>query len=65
MIILGIDPGMATMGYGVIESSNNRIRVLENGVVTTPSEMETPKRLQYIQLSGSVDSEILSGRYGL
>lgn len=56
MIILGIDPGMATMGYGVIESSNNRIRVLENGVVTTPSEMETPKRL--LNIFNSVEALI-------
>ena len=47
---------MATMGYGVIESSNNRTRVLENGVVTTPSEMETPKRL--LNIFNSVEALI-------
>ena len=45
MVILGIDPGMAIMGYGVIESNNNKTKVLDYGVVTTPADMETPKRL--------------------
>ncbi|HHU48994.1 MAG: crossover junction endodeoxyribonuclease RuvC [Caldicoprobacterales bacterium] len=45
MIILGIDPGMAIMGYGVIESNGNKVRALDYGVVTTPSDMETPQRL--------------------
>ena len=35
MRILGIDPGIAIMGYGVIEFKGNKIKVLENGVVTT------------------------------
>lgn len=45
MIILEIDPGMAIMGYGVIESNGNKVRALDYGVVTTPSDMETPQRL--------------------
>jgi crossover junction endodeoxyribonuclease RuvC len=45
VIILGIDPGMAIMGYGVIESNGNKVRALDYGVVTTPSDMETPQRL--------------------
>ena len=33
--------GMAIMGYGVIESNGNKVRALDYGVVTTPSDMET------------------------
>lgn len=33
MIILGIDPGLNTTGYGVVEASGNRFRLLEAGVV--------------------------------
>ncbi len=33
MIILGIDPGLNTTGYGVVETSGNRFRLLEAGVV--------------------------------
>jgi crossover junction endodeoxyribonuclease RuvC len=50
VVILGIDPGMAIMGYGVIESdkNNNKMKVLDYGVVTTPSDMETSQRLLHI-----------------
>lgn len=33
MKILGIDPGLNTTGYGVIETSDKRVRVVEAGVV--------------------------------
>jgi crossover junction endodeoxyribonuclease RuvC len=50
VVILGIDPGMAITGYGVIESdkNNNKMKVLDYGVVTTPSDMETSQRLLHI-----------------
>ena len=48
MIILGIDPGIAIMGYGVLEVNGNRYKVLENGVVTTSSKTKTPKRLKIL-----------------
>ena len=35
MVILGIDPGYAIVGYGVIEAKNSRYRPLEHGAVTT------------------------------
>ncbi len=54
MIILGIDPGYATVGYGVIESyGSNRIRAIDYGVVTTPKEDSLPKRLKVISDSFS------------
>ena len=37
MIILGIDPGYATVGYGVIEVQRGKFRVLDDGAVTTPA----------------------------
>jgi crossover junction endodeoxyribonuclease RuvC len=36
---------MAIMGYGVVEEHGNSMKVLNYGVVTTPSDMETPQRL--------------------
>ncbi len=45
MIVLGIDPGIATMGFGVVEEEGRRLQVLEYGVVTTSAQMETPLRL--------------------
>lgn len=48
MIVLGIDPGIAIMGYGVIEFNGNKVKVLENGVITTSSKTDTPKRLEIL-----------------
>lgn len=48
MIILGIDPGIAIMGYGIIEFKENKIKVIENGVVTTSSKEKTGKRLELL-----------------
>ena len=45
MIILGIDPGLATLGYGVIETAGSRIRLLTAGAVITTPDMITPDRL--------------------
>ncbi len=49
MIILGIDPGLATMGYGVIEAVHGNFRVVDYGVVTTPKECTLPARLTQIE----------------
>lgn len=48
MIILGIDPGYAIVGFGVIEKFGNSIKVLDYGVITTPKEDRMPKRLNDI-----------------
>lgn len=53
MIILGIDPGTATTGYGVIrqikqskkQGSGNRLELVEYGCIVTPKELEMPLRL--------------------
>ena len=43
--ILGIDPGTATMGWGVIRQEGNRLRYVQHGAITTPSNWEMPRRL--------------------
>lgn len=45
MIILGVDPGTATMGYGVLESVGNRYRALTHGVLETPKTTPAHERL--------------------
>ena len=35
MIILGIDPGYAILGYGVLEAEGRKVRPLDYGVVET------------------------------
>ena len=37
MVILGIDPGFAIVGFGVIRSENGRQALLQCGAVTTPA----------------------------
>lgn len=48
MVILGIDPGYATVGYGVLEYNKGRFRVMDYGAVTTPAGVDFPSRLQMI-----------------
>lgn len=43
--ILGIDPGTATMGWGVIRLEGNRLRYVQHGAITTPAAWEMPRRL--------------------
>ena len=43
--ILGIDPGTATMGWGVVRQEGNRLRYVQHGAITTPSDWTMPRRL--------------------
>ncbi|MDP8951848.1 MAG: crossover junction endodeoxyribonuclease RuvC, partial [Actinomycetota bacterium] len=43
--ILGIDPGTATMGWGVVRQEGNRLRYVQHGAIVTPSKWEMPRRL--------------------
>ena len=48
MIILGIDPGLATLGYGVIEVEGDRRRLVTFGTLTTAAAQPMPQRLRAI-----------------
>lgn len=48
MIILGIDPGLATMGYGVIDVLGEKRRVVQFGTLNTKAKSPTPQRLRSI-----------------
>ena len=45
MVILGIDPGYAILGYGVIESDGRSLKVIDYGVVETKASEQFPHRL--------------------
>lgn len=51
MRILGIDPGLATLGYGIIESKgkNGLVTCVNYGVISTPKDTPIGKRLFHIQ----------------
>lgn len=48
MRILGIDPGYAILGYGVIDMIGNRFKVVDYGAITTEAGMEMPDRLKVL-----------------
>ena len=48
MRILGIDPGYAIVGYGVIEFSGGRYYAVDYGAITTQADTPFPDRLQQI-----------------
>lgn len=48
MILVGIDPGTATTGYGVIEKRGDKVSFLTCGVITTPPSDDAPARLKQI-----------------
>jgi crossover junction endodeoxyribonuclease RuvC len=49
MIILGIDPGLATLGWGMIESSGGRQQLIQYGCILTTPDQALPNRLLIIQ----------------
>ena len=48
MRILGIDPGYATTGFGLLQTEPSGVRLLRYGVVTTPKELPFPQRLEVL-----------------
>ena len=45
MIVIGIDPGTANTGFGVVRTSGERMVALDGGVIETPSDLSAEKRL--------------------
>ncbi len=48
MIILGIDPGIAILGYGIIAYEGNHFKTLNYGAIFTEAREHTPARLKKI-----------------
>jgi crossover junction endodeoxyribonuclease RuvC len=48
VLVLGIDPGTAITGYGLVHEQDDGLSLVECGVVTTPSSQPLPERLQTI-----------------
>lgn len=45
MVVLGIDPGLANTGYGVVRGAGSRIEALAWGTITTPAKQPVEQRL--------------------
>ena len=48
MRILGIDPGYATIGFGLLEAEHGQYRMLNYGAITTPAGIPFPRRLEIL-----------------
>ena len=48
MRILGIDPGIAIVGWGILDYENSKFKTIDYGSIQTPSDMSTPERLVMI-----------------
>jgi crossover junction endodeoxyribonuclease RuvC len=49
-IILGIDPGIADTGFGIIKDENHKLTCLDYGSIKTSAKLELPDRLEIINL---------------
>jgi crossover junction endodeoxyribonuclease RuvC len=45
VIVLGIDPGTAALGYGIIERAGSRLREVDHGCLVTSADLSLPERL--------------------
>ncbi len=45
MIVLGIDPGTAALGYGIVEAARGRVREVDHGCLVTTPDSALPDRL--------------------
>jgi len=56
MIILGIDPGTAKTGFGLIKKDKSNLKLLKYGLITTPANLSTAERLNklYKELSSLI-----------
>ena len=48
MRVLGIDPGIATIGFGIVETDGRRHQLIKCGVITTPAHTGLSSRLEQI-----------------
>lgn len=56
MIILGIDPGVATVGFGVLRAERQKNKLIQYGVITTPPGLQLSTRL--LQISNDMEELI-------
>lgn len=65
MRILGIDPGYATIGFGLIEADRGKVHMVTYGAITTPAGLPLSRRLYQIgtdmtELIGKLKPEVIA-----
>jgi len=48
MLVLGVDPGLATTGYGLVAEQRQNLSLVDFGVIETPANLPLDKRLQQL-----------------
>ena len=48
MVILGIDPGYATTGFGILQAERASVQLINYGTITTPTTLSFPERLEML-----------------
>ena len=48
MRILGLDPGLAILGFGIIDVEGNRYKLVDYGIINTEPGVDFPKRLKIL-----------------
>ena len=48
MRVIGIDPGIAIVGYGIIDYDKNKYSIVDYGVVLTSKDLSTEERLEIV-----------------
>ena len=57
MIILGIDPGLARVGFGVIDTANNQIKMIDCGIIETSKDKKESERM--VEIASDLKTIIL------
>jgi len=59
MLVLGIDPGTAITGYGLVEGEGDDLTLVAYGAITTSSDWPLPERLQriYQELTALIEDQ--------
>lgn len=65
MLVLGIDPGIATIGFGLVEAERGRAQMMRYGAITTSAGVPLSKRLYQIEtdmesLIGQLSPDVIS-----
>ena len=65
MRILGIDPGFATIGFGLVEADRGQVHMVTYGAITTPAGLPLSRRLYQIgtdmeDLIGQLKPDVIS-----
>lgn len=48
MRILGLDPGLAILGFGIIDTNGNKFKLVDYGIINTEPDLTFPERLKLL-----------------